>query len=217
MKFLFYQNIYLLQLANGIYPLIGKTEPLEEALKAFQIKYQAAYTKMMHEKLGLEDTSEASTNLIINLDKVLQLTETDMTIFYRELSNFSKNTPIDEANTWLGIFEKAFYKPSEIKGKILDQWQDWISEYQKLLEQESRDDLGRKEAMDAVNPKYVLRNYMAQIAIDAADKGDYSTIEELYTLLKQPYATQPEFEKWYAKRPEWARHKVGCSMLSCSS
>jgi len=71
--------------------------------------------------------------------------------------------------------------------------------------------------MNKVNPKYVLRNYMAQLAIDAADKGDYSVIEELYELLKKPYNDQPEAEKWFAKRPEWARHKVGCSMLSCSS
>ena len=68
------------------------------------------------------------------------------------------------------------------------------------------------------NPKYVLRNWMAQLAIDAAEKEDYSVAEELYDLLKQPYAEQPEHEEeWFQKRPEWARHRVGCSMLSCSS
>ena len=61
------------------------------------------------------------------------------------------------------------------------------------------------------------RNYMAQLAIDAADDGDYSLIDELYQLLKQPYDDQLGQEHWFAKRPEWARHKVGCSMLSCSS
>ena len=71
--------------------------------------------------------------------------------------------------------------------------------------------------MDQINPKYVLRNYMAQLAIDAADKGDYSIIEELFELLKDPYSEQLDHEKWFVKRPEWARHKVGCSMLSCSS
>jgi uncharacterized protein YdiU (UPF0061 family) len=62
-----------------------------------------------------------------------------------------------------------------------------------------------------------LRNYMAQMAIDKADDGDYSLISELHELLKKPYDDQPEFENWFAKRPEWARNKVGCSMLSCSS
>lgn len=71
--------------------------------------------------------------------------------------------------------------------------------------------------MNAVNPKYVLRNYMAQMAIDAADQGDYSVIDELYNLLLQPYKEQTEMEKWFVKRPEWANHKIGCSMLSCSS
>ena len=71
--------------------------------------------------------------------------------------------------------------------------------------------------MNAVNPKYVLRNYMSQMAIDAADEGDYALIDELFQLLKNPYSEQPEKEKWFAKRPEWARDKVGCSRLSCSS
>ena len=75
-----------------------------------------------------------------------------------------------------------------------------------------------RETMRSSNPKYVLRNWMAQLAIDAAEKEDYSVAQELYELLKQPYAEQPEHEeKWFQKRPEWARHRVGCSMLSCSS
>ena len=68
------------------------------------------------------------------------------------------------------------------------------------------------------NPKYVLRNWMAQLAIDAAEKEDYSICESLFDLLKSPYDEHEEQEtEWYQKRPEWARHRVGCSMLSCSS
>ena len=59
---------------------------------------------------------------------------------------------------------------------------------------------------------------MAQLAIDAAEKGDFTVAEELYNLLKLPYEEQPEFEaNWFQKRPGWAKHRVGCSMLSCSS
>ena len=90
-------------------------------------------------------------------------------------------------------------------------------EYQKHLQIETPSDANRKKAMNTVNPKYVLRNYMAQLAIDAADKDDFSIIQELHELLKKPYAEQVDSEKWFAKRPEWARHKVGSSMLSCSS
>ena len=72
--------------------------------------------------------------------------------------------------------------------------------------------------MKLANPKYVLRNWMAQLAIDAAEKEDFSIAIELYELLKKPYSEQSEYEeKWFIKRPEWARHRVGCSMLSCSS
>ncbi|MDG1551600.1 MAG: hypothetical protein P8Q95_07750, partial [Candidatus Poseidoniaceae archaeon] len=75
-----------------------------------------------------------------------------------------------------------------------------------------------RSEMVVSNPKYVLRNWMAQLAIDAAESGDFSVCEELFNLLKNPYQEQPEFEeKWFQKRPEWARHRVGCSMLSCSS
>jgi uncharacterized protein YdiU (UPF0061 family) len=85
------------------------------------------------------------------------------------------------------------------------------------LQKEETASKERKEKMNQVNPKYVLRNYMAQLAIDEANKGDYKLIDELFNVLKKPYNEQPENEKWFAKRPEWARDKVGCSMLSCSS
>jgi uncharacterized protein YdiU (UPF0061 family) len=89
--------------------------------------------------------------------------------------------------------------------------------YLEKIKAEVGSDEERKQAMNAINPKYVLRNYMAQLAIEAAEKEDYTLIDELYTLLKNPYDEQPQYEKWFAKRPDWARDKVGCSMLSCSS
>jgi uncharacterized protein YdiU (UPF0061 family) len=58
---------------------------------------------------------------------------------------------------------------------------------------------------------------MAQLAIDKAEAGDYSLIEELYELLRNPYTEQPKMDHWYAKRPDWARNKPGSSQLSCSS
>ncbi|RZK78217.1 MAG: hypothetical protein EOO92_11540 [Pedobacter sp.] len=80
-----------------------------------------------------------------------------------------------------------------------------------------KSDEQRKSEMNRVNPKYVLRNYMSQQAIDKATAGDYSEVNGLLELLRSPYSEQPQHEKYFEKRPEWARTKAGCSMLSCSS
>ena len=71
--------------------------------------------------------------------------------------------------------------------------------------------------MNRVNPKYVLRNYLAQQAIEQAEKGDYAMLHQLYRVLQKPYDEQPQESELANKRPEWARNKAGCSMLSCSS
>lgn len=207
-------NLY--QLANALFPLIEQTEPLENILNEFRDQFSEAYPQMMREKLGLEKQIETDYNLIGELEKNLQLTETDMTIFFRLLADFPTGSGSDK-EAFITLIKPAFYEPSVLTEEIKASWNDWANGYRTRLNEETRSDAERKAAMNLVNPKYVLRNYMAQLAIDKATEGDYSLVDELFQLLKQPYAEQPESEKWFAKRPEWARNKVGCSMLSCSS
>ena len=204
----------LFQLANALFPLIGDAKPLESALERYVSDYDAAYIKMMRLKLGLKSDEDRDNLLVDKLEETLSLTETDMTIFFRNLSTIS---PMDQPKEALAKLNDAFYDSDIFKNTYYDQWQDWIAEYIKRIARETISDEHRKEIMNAINPKYVLRNYMAQLAIDAAKNGNYDIIEELYQVLKYPYAENPQYEKWFAKRPDWARHKIGCSMLSCSS
>ena len=202
-------NLY--QLANALYPLIEDAQPLEAILNQYKIDFEKKSLTMMKSKLGLLSEDENDVKLIQNLEDNLQLTETDMTIFFRNLSDFN------ESKKGLQLVYDAFYDVDSITKDIKKRWTNWFEEYENRLKKEVLSHQKRKEKMDAVNPKYVLRNYMAQLAIDEANKGNYELIDEFYELLKKPYDEQPNNKKWFAKRPEWARHKVGCSMLSCSS
>ena len=204
-------NLY--QLANALYPLIDEAAPLEKILEGYKSSFAQKSLEMMRAKLGLFLAEKTDINLIQSLEDNLQVIEIDMTIFFRLLSSFKKEQP----EKGIELIQDAFYTPDKLVGEILNDWKRWFVSYAKRLEKENISYEEREQRMKTTNPKYVLRNYMAQLAIDKADKGDISLVKEIYELLKKPYSEQPEFEHWFAKRPEWARHKVGCSMLSCSS
>ena len=156
----------------------------------------------MGKQTGLGEFTQSDEELIVELVSNLQSVETDMTIFFRLLSSI--NEPEIE------LLKFAFYDPESIP---VEEWNRWLSKWWSRV-----DGKPDQVTMKLVNPKYVLRNWMAQLAIDAAEEGDYSVGNKLFELLKNPYDEQPEFESdWFQKRPEWARHRVGCSMLSCSS
>jgi uncharacterized protein YdiU (UPF0061 family) len=203
----------LFQLANALYLLIDEAEGLERIINSYNEKAQKQYISMMRSKLGLFSEEKDDKEFIFSLESMLQLSETDMTIFFRNLSDFS----VENSSDGLKIINDAFYVPNEISGELKQKWNSWFDSYSERLKKETTAFKERAKKMNQVNPKYVLRNYMSQMAIDAADKGDYKLIDELFHLLKKPYDEQPDYKKWFVKRPEWARNKVGCSMLSCSS
>lgn len=200
----------IMQLANALYPLIEETETLQAILDDFQISFTKEYHEMVCHKLGLYHTANVPEEFIAKLEKNLTHSEIDMTLFYRELS---KENP---ESFWLILQATSYLDKKELK-LHKKCWMSWFDTYQGFVAAENMDIKARSSMMNAINPKFVLRNYMAQLAIEAAEKGNYELIDELYSLLQKPYDKQPEHNKWYAKRPDWAREKVGCSMLSCSS
>ncbi|MDD9961624.1 MAG: YdiU family protein [Gammaproteobacteria bacterium] len=211
----------LLQLANAIYPLVGEAAPLEQALKDFETRYMAHWRAMMSAKLGFASLAEADSDLLDELDAVLQLTETDMTLFYRALADLSpdlldRDVPDNDA-ALVDHLMPAYYRPDEVSGERRERINAWLRAYLMRTRQEGRPAAERQAAMNAVNPRYVLRNYLAQLAIDQAEAGDASLIHELQDVLRNPYAEQPGKDQFAEKRPEWARTRVGCSQLSCSS
>ncbi|WP_438968967.1 protein adenylyltransferase SelO [Nonlabens sp.] len=212
----------LLQLANALFPLVEDAVPLQKILDSYKINYQVQYLETMMNKLGIYHTHKDDRDLIQTLEENLHLHETDMTIFYRELSKIDHKTAQNDAFKIISI---AFYHIDQLTEARKNSWIAWLESYVLRLELDVKMETGnalafakaRTEKMNATNPKYVLRNYIAQLVIDEADKGDYQLLNDIYTMLQKPYEEQPEYDKWYALRPEWARDKVGCSMLSCSS
>lgn len=212
-------NLY--QLANAIYPLIKVEAPLQAALEHFTLEYQTQWQSMLAQKLGWEQIGSPGDQAIVtDLYQLLELIETDMTLFFRTLARFDLHTPspIERASEdLLKSLENVFYDPSQLTAVPQERWLTWLQQYIDRVRSEGTSHVARKKRMDAVNPQYVLRNYLAQEAIDAAEKGDYSIIKELLELLRHPYEEQPGKHKFAKKRPEWARQRAGCSMLSCSS
>jgi uncharacterized protein YdiU (UPF0061 family) len=206
----------LVQLANAIYPLIEQVEPLQQAINVYAESFEQGWQDMMAKKLGLDAfDDELSTELLA----ILPLVETDMTIFYRKLAELElDNKPLDDIDGALIMpFMEAYYVPEQLTVDYKKRMGDWLRNYMRRLREEGISDQARRVRMNAVNPKYVLRNYMAQLAIDKAESGDYSMIDELLELLRRPYDEQIDKEAFAVKRPEWARQRAGCSMLSCSS
>ncbi|MDH3640837.1 MAG: protein adenylyltransferase SelO family protein, partial [Gammaproteobacteria bacterium] len=207
----------LVRLANAIYPLIEEAEPLEELLGDFEAQYASGWQAMMASKLGLAGYRPADATLIGELDGVLQLAETDMTIFFRRLANLELGDTSAGGDELLEPLLDAFYVPEQLTGEVRGQINHWLADYRDRLREDGSDQPSRRARMNAANPKYVLRNYLAQLAIDKAESGDYSMVTELLDLLRRPYDEQPEREHFAARRPDWARTRAGCSMLSCSS
>ncbi|MEM8998265.1 MAG: YdiU family protein [Acidobacteriota bacterium] len=210
----------LVRFAEALYPIVGKKAPLEAALETYTETLDRAQSEQMAAKFGLTELGPRDGQMVNACFQVLKVTETDMTIFFRRLADVSgevDDVAAADDETLTAPVRDAYYDLDAFDRRHRPVVASWLRRYVQRLQADPRTDAERRRAMHRANPKYVLRNYMAQLAIDKAADGDPSLIDELLEVLRRPYDDQSEHGSWAARRPEWARHKAGCSMLSCSS
>ena len=208
----------LAQLANAIFPLIGRAEPLQAIIDNYAGNYQQKWAEMMAEKLGLQSYQGGSDLALFNsLEKLLGNVETDMSLFYRTLAKVGNNLNLQSHKHWLALFSPCYYNIEGLKPDYLQSFRQWLESYLARINCDGLTQKQRAKKMNQVNPKYVLRNYLVQQAIESAEQGDFSKIRKLQNILQNPYHEQEEYQAYANKRPDWARSKVGCSLLSCSS
>jgi uncharacterized protein YdiU (UPF0061 family) len=209
----------LVQFANALMPLVGDKKPLENALAAYGETYASTYRRMLAQKLGLRALEGDEDDVLANeLFEILAGVETDMTLFFRGLA--SVELTADRAGDDAALVEPlhaAYYSDEPLPAEHLARTANWLRRYLARARRDGGAPQERRDRMNRANPKYVLRNYLAQLAIDALAEGDASVLERLMTVLQRPYDEQPEHEDLAARRPEWARNRPGCSALSCSS
>ncbi len=210
----------LMCLANALYPLVEDDAPFEEALDDYPAQAGALQLEMMQAKLGLVASADSTTidrELMRDLFRVWMTTETDVTLFFRQLATLSPSMKSLGDEDLLRPLAESFYVPAELTGEVLHGFAQWTRRWLERVERDGRTDEVRRAAMNSVNPLYVPRNYLAQTVIQAVEQGDVALLAEWMRVLERPYEEQPGMEKWARKRPEWARHQPGSSMLSCSS
>lgn len=185
-------------LAQALLPLAEK-EALKTGLDAYMPQYEREYRALMRAKLGLTQERGDDDELIRDFLSLLQESHADYTIVFRELGTFASAPGA---------------KDERVREHFLnrDRFDEWAFRYRNRLQSEQSRDDERRCAMNGVNPKYVLRNYLAQIAIEKARQKDYAEIDRLLTLLQNPYAERSDMEGYAAAPPNWGKHlSVSCS------
>ena len=186
-------------LAQALLPLIGDVDEAKDALAVYQPAFAKKMDALLHAKLGLASTQPDDGKLFDDLFGIMAASHVDFTLLFRRLGELRIGEPAsDEPVRDLFIARAAF--------------DGWAVQYRARLLQENSNDMQRRLAMHRANPKYVLRNYLAQQAIEKAQIKDFSEVQKLLAVLDHPYDEQPENEHYSALPPDWASElEVSCS------
>ncbi len=184
-------------LAQALTPFIS-VEALRESLGLFLPLYQAHYLDLMRRRLGFTQAEDDDQKLVERLLQLMQNSGVDYSLFFRRLGEDAPEQSLarlrddfvdrDGFDAWAGLYRERVAR-DPIQGQDL-----------------------RRERMHAVNPLYILRNYLAQQAIDAAEAGDYSEVRRLHQVLSRPFEEQAGMERYAERPPEWGKHlEISCS------
>jgi len=181
-------------LALALEPLVRK-ERLEKILEHYGRLYSRRFLYLMGRKLGLDEVSDEDFDFIKQMLGMLQSLHVDYTLFFRTLSHYDGD-------------RKALLK----LGLLHTPMNEWLDEYDEYLTDNKTNQTQRQENMLEVNPKYVLKNYMLQEAIEQAEEGSFELVESLFKIAQNPYAEHEELEHWARATPdEFKNQKLSCS------
>ncbi|WP_233411228.1 protein adenylyltransferase SelO [Paraburkholderia kururiensis] len=207
-----YWNLFCL--AQALLPVIGErheeakrgeraVEDAQRVLEGFKERFAPSLEQRLRDKLGLETARDGDDALANRLLEIMHANRADFTLTFRHLARVSKHRKDDVS------------ADAPVRDLFLDRaaFDAWAADYRTRLAAEARDDASRAAAMNRVNPKFVLRNHLAETAIRRAKEKDFSEVERLAAVLQHPFDEQPEYERYAALPPDWA----GSLEVSCSS
>lgn len=202
----------LARLAEALAVIVPESDVLDAGLDVYRATFNREYTTMMAAKLGLPRWSDAELGLATDLFNLMEQSEIDFTLLFQALArvDVSHDAPSIDVLCEAAYSDEKWHAHAEA-------WRAWVARYAARVREVGETGEARMERMRSVNPVYVLRNYLAQQAIDAAERGDYTELETLMDVLRRPYDERAGAQRFAEKRPEWARDRAGCSRLSCSS
>lgn len=183
-------------LAQALSPLVDK-DALTEGLQAYSQHFDAEFIALMRAKFGLYEPRDGDSTLIFDLLSMLADNRLDYSHFFRHLADMNDH---QQQSTYADLCVDR------------ERFRQCLNDLTTRWKEEALPTEQRVSKMQATNPKYVLRNHLAQEAIALAEKGDYSELRRLAKVLEKPFAEQSDFEAYADLPPDWAKQlEISCS------